>query len=96
MKPGTKLPHEVDITSRVDAGLGPYVAPLMAGTEIVEESLTDDEAEVELQAINDLKDEQDAVTEESEEESSDDEIEVQSDDLDEGVTEESNDEEVVE
>ena len=95
MKPGTKLPHEVDITSRVDAGLGPYVAPLMAGTEIVEESLTDDEAEVELQAINDLKDEQGAVTEESEEESSD-EIEVQSDDSDEEVTEESNDEEVVE
>ncbi len=28
MKPGTKLPHEVDITSRIDAGLGPYVPPL--------------------------------------------------------------------
>ncbi len=89
MKPGTKLPHEVDITSRVDAGLGPYVPPSMAGTEIVEESLTDDEAEVELQAIEELKEEQAAVTEDSDDESSNEESEQ-------GDDEGSEEEEVVE
>jgi len=94
MKPGTKLPHEVDITSRIDAGLGPYVPPSMAGTEIIEESLTDEEAEVELQAISELKEEQDSVDEESDEESSDEESDTQTEESEEESVE--SDEEVVE
>jgi small subunit ribosomal protein S3 len=69
MKPGTKLPHEVDIISRIDAGLGPYVAPAMAGTEgtedIVEESLSEEEADKELELLEKLQEDQEAVTEES-------------------------------
>ena len=69
MKPGTKLPHEVDIISRIDAGLGPYLAPAMAGTEgtedIIEESLSDEEAATELESLEKLKEDQEAVDEES-------------------------------
>jgi small subunit ribosomal protein S3 len=69
MKPGTKLPHEVDIISRIDAGLGPYVAPAMAGTEgtedIIEESLSEEEATTEFESIEKLQEDQAAVTEES-------------------------------
>ena len=67
MKPGTKLPHEVDIISRIDAGLGPYVAPAMAGTEIMEQSLTEEEATAELDALEQLKDDQEAAEESTEE-----------------------------
>jgi small subunit ribosomal protein S3 len=82
MKPGTKLPHEVDITSRIDAGLGPYVPPLMAGTEIDEESLSKEDAEAEMEAINNLQEEQAAaVAEETEEESSEDSVEAESSDV---------------
>ncbi|MBT4059165.1 MAG: 30S ribosomal protein S3 [Euryarchaeota archaeon] len=67
MKPGTKLPHEVDIISRINAGLGPYVAPAMAGTEIMEQSLTEEEATAELDALEQLKDDQEAAEESTEE-----------------------------
>jgi small subunit ribosomal protein S3 len=80
MKPGTKLPHEVDITSRIDAGLGPYVPPLMAGTEIDEESLSEEDAEAEMEAINNLQEEQAAAVE-TEEESSEDSVEAESSDV---------------
>ena len=86
------------ITSRIDAGLGPYVPPSMAGTEIIEESLTDEEAEVELQAISELKEEQDSVDEESDEgsdeESSDEESDTQTEESEEESVE--SDDEVVE
>lgn len=109
MKPGTKLPHEVDITSRIDAGLGPYMPPLMAGTEIdvdaevVEESLSEEEAEVEMEAINNLQEEQAAVAEDVEEEISEEEsvvvVEESNDaaeEVEEAPADESTDEEVVE
>ena len=67
MKPGTKLPHEVDIISRIDAGLGPYVAPAMAGTDIMEQSLTEEEDTAELDALEQLKDDQEAAEESTEE-----------------------------
>ena len=66
----------------------------MAGTEIIEESLTDEEAEVELQAISELKEEQDSVDEESDEESSDEESDTQTEESEEESVE--SDEEVVE
>ncbi|MDP6379427.1 MAG: 30S ribosomal protein S3 [Candidatus Thalassarchaeaceae archaeon] len=87
MKPGTKLPHEVDITSRIDAGLGPYVPPLMAGTEIVEESLSEEDAEVEMEAINNLQEEQAAVGEDAEEEPSEVPVDAESTDVVEEVEE---------
>ncbi|PXY72968.1 MAG: 30S ribosomal protein S3 [Methanobacteriota archaeon] len=79
MKPGTKLPHEVDIISRIDAGLGPYVAPAMAGTEgtedIIEESLSEEEAATELESLEKLQEDQKAVTEESSDDDASEETE---------------------
>lgn len=79
MKPGTKLPHEVDIISRIDAGLGPYVAPTMAGTEgtedIVEQSLSEEEAATELESLEKLQEDQEAVTEESSDDDASEETE---------------------
>jgi small subunit ribosomal protein S3 len=82
MKPGTKLPHEVDIISRIDAGLGPYVAPAMAGTEgtedIIEESLSEEEAATELESLEKLQEDQEAVTEESSDDDASEETESES------------------
>ena len=80
MKPGTKLPHEVDIISRIDAGLGPYIAPAMAGTEgtedIIEESLSEEEAAEELASLEKLQEEQEeAVSEESSDDDASEETE---------------------
>jgi small subunit ribosomal protein S3 len=79
MKPGTKLPHEVDIISRIDAGLGPYVAPAMAGTEgtedIIEESLSEEDAATELESLEKLQEDQKAVTEESSDDDASEETE---------------------
>ncbi len=55
MKPGTKLPHEVEITSRVDSGLGPYVPPSIIEAPVEEQSLTEEEAEDELSALEQLE-----------------------------------------
>lgn len=90
MKPGTKLPHEIDIISRIDAGLGPYVAPAMAGTDleedgIIEESLTEEEAAVEIQALEEIQEakvaaeSEEEVTEETTEEVAEDEPEATED-----------------
>jgi small subunit ribosomal protein S3 len=79
MKPGAKLPHEVEILTREEAGLEPYVEPspldepvkVMEPTEeeapddsVEETELTEEEAETELAAIAKLAEEQAAVAEE--------------------------------
>jgi len=92
MKPGTKLPHEVDIISRIDAGLGPYVAPAMAGTEgtedIIEESLSEEEAATELESLEKLQEDQKAVTEESSDDDASEETESEAEPAEEEAAEE--------
>ena len=89
MKPGTKLPHEVEITTREESGLDPYIPsmvksrPSVEGSEVIEESLTDEEAAEELEAISNLQADISAAEQSTEEESTED-------------VEESSDEEVVE
>ena len=83
MKPGAKLPHEVEILTREEVGLAPYVEPTPldepvkvkepteeeAPDDSVEETeLTEEEAEAELAAIAQLAEEQAAVVEEPTEE----------------------------
>jgi small subunit ribosomal protein S3 len=83
MKPGSKLPHEVEILTREEAGLEPYVEPtpldepvkVKEPTEeeapddsVVEEELTEEETEAVLADIAKLAEEQAAVAEEPAEE----------------------------
>jgi len=83
MKPGAKLPHEVEILTREEAGLAPYIEPtpldepveVKESTEeeapddsVVEKELTEEEAEEELAKIAKLAEEQAAVAEEPTEE----------------------------
>ena len=79
MKPGAKLPHEVEILTREEAGLEPYVEPTpldepvkvkeptdeeASDDSVVEEELTEEEAEAVLADIAKLAEEQAAVAEE--------------------------------
>ena len=94
MKPGTKLPHEVEITSREESGLDPYIPsmvksrPSVEESEVIEETLTDEEAAEELEAISNLQadisaaeqsTEEESTEEESTEEESTEEVEASSD-----------------
>ncbi len=63
MKPGAKLPHEVEITSRIDAGLEPLIDALPE-SEVEESSLSEEEAAEEIAAIEQLQEDQEAATEE--------------------------------
>jgi small subunit ribosomal protein S3 len=63
MKPGAKLPHEVEILSREESGLAPYIEPSPLDEPIVEKELTEGEAAAELEALATLSDEQAASTE---------------------------------
>ena len=63
MKPGAKLPHEVEILSREESGLAPYIEPSPLDEPIVEKELTEGEAAAELEALATLSEEQAASTE---------------------------------
>jgi small subunit ribosomal protein S3 len=54
MRAGAKLPHEIELRSRHEVGLEPIVIPAITSKDIVEEELDEEQADTELERLEEV------------------------------------------